>query len=287
LAFLLVVPKTAQAVDQALIQQLTQQIKALKQEIALMRATLANWHSKNAITASAYLAQNLSDNSVLLSKNPNKSYPIASIVKLMNAVVTHENIDNGKMITVTDKMLKPFGQSPAIFFGANISAQNLLKASLIQSTNDAAEALACSAGEEKFLGLMNQKAKELGMTSTVFYDAHGLDPANHSTASDLTKLLSYIYKNHPDILETTKDNDFWLPNINGKLVKFINMNGFYPISNFIGGKTGYLVEAKQTLAALFDVNGEPVAVIVLHSKNCQADAFRILEKIENSKNPLN
>ena len=124
-------------------------------------------------------------------------------------------------------MLKPQGYSPSLYLGLSVSAENLLKAILIQSTNDAAEALSYFIGKEEFLALMNQKAKELNMINTVFYDPHGLNPANRSTAQDLIKLLTYIYKNHPEILDISRNNNFWLPDSTGKLLKFRNLNAFY------------------------------------------------------------
>ena len=177
-------------------------------------------------------------------------------------------------------MLEPLGHSLTLFLGLNISAENLLKASLIQSTNDACEALAYFLGKEKFLDLMNQKAKELGMKNTVFSDVHGLSPTNRSTAADLAKLISYIYKEHPEILHLTRDNNFWLPDSTGRLLKFQNVNNFYPLRGFIGGKTGYLAQAKQTLASVFRLNEKPVAIILLYSDNRQADTFTILNRLK-------
>jgi D-alanyl-D-alanine endopeptidase (penicillin-binding protein 7) len=132
----------------------------------------------------------------------------------------------------------------------------------------------------EFLDLMNQKATTLGMTNTIFYDTHGLDSKNQSNASDITKLVSYIYENHQRILKMTRDNDFWLPDKTGRLLKFKNSNGLYFLPTFVGGKTGYLVEAKQTLASVFEVNGRPTAIVVLYSDNRQADTFAIIRKLE-------
>src|SRR4030042_3447135 len=275
--------ETAQALNQTERVKLLQQIEILKQEILLLQTLLSNMQLEQEIIAPSYLAVNLSDNSVILEKNPGQSYPIASITKLMNAVVALENIDGKRTITLTKEMLESFGHSPALFLGLKISAENLLKASLIQSTNDASEALAYSLGKEKFLMLMNQKTKELAMANTVFYDVHGLNPANRSTAQDLAKLLLYIYKNHPEILNITRNNNFWLPDSVGRLLKFQNVNNFYYFSGFVGGKTGYLAEAKQTLASIFNVNEKPVAIIVLYSGNRQADTFTILRKLNWDK----
>jgi len=271
--------KTARAANQSEIERLLQQIEILKQKIFLLETLSSSSQSGWEIAASAYLAVNLSNDTAILEKNSAKSYPAASIHKLMTAVIALENIDKNQTITLTKGMLKPFGYSPALFPGLTISAENLIKASLIQSTNDAAEALAYFLGKNKFLTLMKQKSKELGMTNTFFYDVYGFNPANRSTAQDLAKLLLYIYKNHPEILNITRDNDFWLPDSTGKLLKFQNVNNFYPLPDFIGGKTGYTPQAKQTLASIFSVNGDPTGIIILHSSNCQADTFTILRKL--------
>ncbi len=272
--------QTIQASEQTLREKLLQKIEILNWEVRLLRLLIASMQSQQPITAQSYIAVNLSNDSILLQKNSTQSHSIASITKLMSAVIALENIEKNEKITLTPEMLRPYGHSPALFPGLNISAKNLIKASLIQSTNDAAEALTYFIKKEEFIGLMNKKAKELNMTNTVFYDAHGLNPLNRSTTQDLVKLLAYIYKNHSEILEITKDNNFWLPDPSGRLLKFRNINNFYGFSYFVGGKTGYLPEAKQTMAAIFNVNNNPVAVIILYSNNQNADIFSILRHIK-------
>ena len=273
-------PLNSKAAEQTTIAKLIQQIEIIKFEIAVFQSLISNFQLNQGITAKSYLAVDLSNNSILLEKNSNQTYIPASITKLMTAVIALENTNENQTITLTEKMLEPAGQSPCLFLGLNINAKNLLKASLTQSANDASEALSYFIGKEKFIELMNQKAKELNMSNTVFYDVHGLNPANKTTASDLLKLLSYIQKNHPEILSTTKENDFWLPDASGTLLKFQNVNNFYPLPEFIGGKTGYLPEAKQTLASIFNVNGKQIAIVLLYSNNRQADAFSIIKQIK-------
>jgi len=280
LAFSLVIPQPAGALTQKEKNLLLQQIEILQHEVKLLQSLLSNSRLQQEVKAASYIAVDLSNNSVLLGKNANQSYSIASITKLMNAVVALENIEMSQTITLTEEMLEPLGKSPSLFLGLNVAAENLLKAALIQSTNDAAEALSYFLGKEKFLGLMNQKAQELGMENTVFYDVHGLNPANRSTASDLTKLISYIYEQHPEILQTTRENNFWLPDSTGWMLKFQNVNNFYYLSEFIGGKTGYLPQAKQTIASVFSINGKPTAIILLYSSNRQADIFTILKQLK-------
>ena len=256
-----------------------QQLEILQQEILLLQTLINNYNLNKGIDSASYIAVDISDNSVVLEKNSNQSLPIASITKLMNAVISLENIDLNKTIVLTDQMLLPLGQSPCIYSGLQISAENLLKSALIQSSNDAAEALSYFIGKEKFIDLMNQKALEIGMKNTIYYDANGLNLKNKSTATDLAKLISYIDKNYPKIWEIGKNNDFWLPDQTGRMLKFKNVNNFYPIHNFIGGKTGYTIEAKQTIASVFEINNRKIAIIVLYSNNRIADVFEIIKKI--------
>ena len=281
LSLSLAAPKPAFAQAQLDKVLLLQQIEILKHEIEVLKSLVLSLNSRKVPIADAFIAVRLSDNKVLLERNLNQVHSIASITKLMTSVVALENIASNQEITLTQAMLEPLGHSPSLFLGLNIGAENLLKAALIQSSNDAAEALTFFVGKENFLSLMNQKAKELGMRNTVFIDANGLHPGNHSTASDIVKLMSYIYSQHPEILQITKNNDFWLPDATGRRLKFQNENNFYPLGEFIGGKTGYLVEAKQTIASVFNVNQEPIAIILLYSDNLQADVFAIINQLKN------
>ncbi len=233
------------------------------------------------VLAQSYIIVDISNHSMVLQKNASQAYPIASITKLMNAVVTLENIDTAKTIVLNKAMVKPEGGSPSLFLGLNVSVQNLFKAMLIQSVNDAAESLSYVVGNKKFIGLMNQKAKDLGMVNTRYYDVHGLNPKNHSTAADIAILLEYIYKNHPEILQTTKINGFQLPDSSGRLLTFKNLNVFSENPDFVGGKSGYLPEAKQSMASLFTVNGKIMAVVVLKSRNRQTDTLALIDWVKN------
>jgi D-alanyl-D-alanine carboxypeptidase len=257
-----------------------QQIKLLQDQIAYLRSLIGKLILSQSTLADSYALVNLNDGTVVAQKNDSQEYPIASVTKLMTATVAVENIDLDNTITLTPAMLSPEGYSPSLFVNDTVSGNDLLRAMLIQSANDAAQSLSYFIGNQKFVALMNQKAQELGMSHTAYYDAHGLNPNNHSTAADLAKLLSYIYKNHPEILAITKENDFWLPDETGKLLKFQNVNNFYQNPDFIGAKTGYIPQAKQTLASVVEVNGRPTALVLLHSSNRQKDALAMVDWIK-------
>lgn len=274
--------ETTYAVEQASAISVEEQIRILLEKIAHLKSLIANLTVQKEILAESYVVMDMTNNSVILEKNVNQPFPIASVTKLMNAVVSKENLQKDQSITLTQEMLKPYGYSPSLFLGLNVSMQNLLKASLIQSTNDAAESLSYFIGNGNFLNLMNQRARELGMNSTRYFDVHGMDPKNHSTAADLTKLVNYINQNHPDLWSITKDNDFWLPGSTGRMLKFKNMNVFYDSPEFIGGKTGYLKEAKESLASIFELNGKKFAVVVLKSPDRKADVLKIINWLKAS-----
>jgi len=271
--------------DQVMVVQ-QQQIQALQEEIKRLRALIATLktqpqpQSRPQVLSESYLVMDILNNSVVLEKNAGQTYPIASVTKLMNAVVALENADINQTIVLTNDMLSPQGYSPSLFLNLQVSIKNLLRASLTQSVNDAAQAISYTVGNQKFLELMNQKARDLGMNNTYYYDVHGLNPKNHSTSADLAKLLTYVYNNHPEILAITKDNDFWLPDPTGRLLKFKNVNNFSQSPDFIGGKTGYLPEAKESFASLFKVNGKVMAIVLLRSPNRQKDTLKIIDWVK-------
>lgn len=257
--------------------KLQQQADIIASEIRNLESLAKSMNSTETISADAYIVVDVKSKKIILEKNIDQKYPIASVTKLMNAVIVLENINTKTQIRLTKDMLKPEGQSPSLFINLKIPVADLLKASLIQSVNDAAQALSHAVGAGRFVKLMNKKAKALGMDHTVYYDAHGLNPKNVSTAGDLAKLMAHIYQNRPEILSITKNNDFWLPDVKGRLLKFKNLNNFYIMPDFIGGKTGYLVEAKETMASLFMINEKPVIIVVLRSDNAQADTLKLVE----------
>ncbi len=256
----------------------------LREEIKRLSAILFDLQLKNTVSADSYAIFNVSEEQFLSEKNTEKSYPIASVTKIMTAVVATENIDMQDRITLTTRMMTPYTRlSPSLPMGLNVSAENLLKASLIQSTNYAANALSYFLEEDTFVDLMNQKARELEMSNTVFYDAHGLSTVNTSNVLDLVKLINYIYKNHPIILEITKNNNFWMPcedSISG-MCKFMNLNIFYENPNFIGGKTGYLTVAKQTFVSLFKIEEEVFSITILCSDKRKEDVENILKYLQS------
>jgi len=138
--------------------------------------------------------------------------------------------------------------------------EDLIKIMIVTSSNHAAAALAdfYVFNQKEFVKLMNKKAADLSMGQTVFFDPAGLSPLNQSTANDIKKLIKYIDNNHSEILAYSQEKVFG---------DFKNINHFAGQSNFLGGKTGYLEEAKQNLVSLFLVDNRRILIIVLGAED--------------------
>ncbi len=137
----------------------------------------------------------------LLEKEADKPLPIASLTKLMTALITLENYDLNQKITFSEKAAEKEGGPNFFKEGETFYIKDLLYSTLVESSNRAAFALAEVMGKEKFVQKMNEKAQELGMNNTRFFTVTGLDPEfpheipNYSTPNDLTKLAREIAEN--------------------------------------------------------------------------------------------
>lgn len=246
------------------------QIRGISERLNHLRWTVDKLKLSEDLNSKSYLVLDLENNSEVLSKNSEDEYIIASITKLMSAVVAKENIDLSEKITLTPPMLGHNRESPSLTLNTSVSGKDLLMASLIQSTNDASEALTYFMEEGELVALMNKKAQEIGMKNTRFHDAHGLAksnnrilPENMATASDIAKLITYITENHPEIMEITKDENFSLPCSDG-MCTFKNMNNTHGVDGFLGGKGGYL-RRQYSYTGIFEFNETPYTLVLLSS----------------------
>lgn len=211
----------------------------------------------------------------LFEKNKETILPIASLTKLMTALVILENAqdyDFNQVVSVSKLAASQddvpnYGNLKA---GENFKIKKLLDLTLVYSSNDAALALAEVIGLDNFLAKMNSKTKELNLANTHFVNPTGLDPENlhfdattqadfnYSTAQDLTILSSYILENYSLILEISSNGGPY-PTLNG-LAEIILPEDFM----ILGGKTGYTDEAKGCLLLiLVSRNGDTFINLVL------------------------
>ncbi|MBA3348137.1 MAG: D-alanyl-D-alanine carboxypeptidase [Actinobacteria bacterium] len=159
------------------------------------------------VLAKAYLVQNAGTGEVLAVSDGRRRLPIASITKLMTALVTLERARLDEVVTVTQRAAAIGESSIDLRPGERVSVADLLRAALVQSANDAANALAAHVGGGSiaaFVDLMNARALELGLTDTHFVNPDGLDAPGHvSSARDVTK-LARVAMRKPFIRETVR-----------------------------------------------------------------------------------
>lgn len=192
---------------------------------------------------------------VLFEKRAHEKRKIASITKIMTAILAIESGKLDEMVTVSDRAEGTEGSSLYLKKNEKIKLEDLVYGLMLRSGNDAAVAIAEHVGGslEGFVFMMNQKADEIGMSNTHFANPHGLDDSNehYSTAYDMALLTKYAMENDTyKIISGTKVHRAPNPNENWDRVwrnKNRLLTGLY--KNSTGGKTGYTKLAKRTLVS--------------------------------------
>lgn len=216
------------------------------------------------ITAGSSAVLDLNSGAILWSKNSNQIRSIASITKLMTALVFLDHRPDWQTkITISEKDFRE-GNRSAFPSGREITAQDLFFSSMIASSNTATVALARSTGltDEDFVKAMNDKARVLNLVDTKFTEVTGLDPSNVSTAHDVLLLAKAAFS-QPDIREATIKPEHHLPD--GSVLKNTDrLLGSY--LNISAGKTGSLDEAGYCLVSeVVGKDGQAIIVAVLGS----------------------
>lgn len=235
------------------------------------------------ISAESYLAADLQNNFVFIEKNSRQIRPIASLVKLVTALVATEYINIENKILIGEDALVPTSK-PRLRAGSEVSVYNLLFPLLLESSNEAAEAIADTLGSERFFGLMNKKAEALGMKDTKLTDASGVDAGNVSTAEDLFVLSKYLYNNRSFILKISSGKLETSAYGESIFKGLENYNVFSGYPEFVGGKVGDSSAAGETLLSVFelDIKGakRPIAIILLGSTEKEADAKALFDYVK-------
>ncbi len=237
------------------------------QDFLKYATTTSSKISANTITAKAYLVGDISSGKIYLEQKSQSVLPIASISKLMTAIVATNIFSSTTSITITkeDASLPTDGSN--LYQDEKFSLGELLLPLLVSSSNVAAEAIASSVNVPAFLDLMMGYSSEMGMTSTSFADPSGLSEYNQSTASDVFVLSQYLYKYRPDILKITQTPyvDIATTTSHGSHV-FVSTHPFVSQTDFLGGKTGRTVAAGETMLTILNIDNKPIAFIVLGSQ---------------------
>lgn len=225
------------------------------------------------VTADSVLVVDNSSGYVLFSKEAQKQVPMASLTKIMTALLAFENDEKMKEeITVDNEMVNVYGGKIKLLRGEKITFSDLVRGALISSGNDAALAIAKNLGNgsvEDFVVMMNEKAHSLGMKSTQFKNPHGLDQDGHySSAEDMVILFREALK-HDQFREVISMKDYQVHALNINKVHYLHntnklLHGKY--SYMKGGKTGFTDNAGYCLITLSsNSKDDEIITIVLGS----------------------
>ncbi len=234
------------------------------------------------LSARAYVVGDLNTGEVILAKNQDKRFPIASTSKLMTALVATEITDSEGTAQISKHALATEGKNGGLHVGEKIKTTDLIYPLLLESSNDAAEILAEHFGRESFIQKMNQEAQNLKMSETSYEDPSGLSENNQSTASDMFRLAGYLNKQKPDLLQITTKRSF-----NNKKHNWSNISQFLHEDGYMGGKSGFTDEAKQTVVSLFNLplsesGNRPIAITLLQSTDRRKDVQSILKYLKKN-----
>lgn len=245
-----------------------------------------NTNQQLKVVANAYLVGDLNTGEVILSKNQDEKFPIASISKLMTALISAEIVDLDNNTQVSKRALATPGANGNFRIGEKIKTSDLVYPLLLESSNDAAEIIAEHFGRDAFIKKMNRKANILKMSSTSFEDPSGLSPKNQSTVSDIFKLVGYLNQKKQNLLQITTKRSF-----TNKKHNWSNISQFLHKDDYLGGKSGYTDEAQQTVVSLFslplgdknkDTGSRPIAIALLGSKDRYKDVENILQYLKKN-----
>ncbi|HWY96341.1 MAG TPA: D-alanyl-D-alanine endopeptidase [Steroidobacteraceae bacterium] len=243
------------------------------------------------LKSSSVLIMDASDSSVLYSRHSDVPMPIASITKLMTALVVldaNQPLDESIQITDADRDF-PKGGVSRLTVGTTLTRGDLMHLALMSSENRAAHALGNNypGGMSAMVAAMNAKAAELGMASSHFVDPTGLSSQNVASPEDLTKLVIAASHN-PSIREYSTDSHYAVK-VRRHMVEFRNTDNLVanPTWNIIVQKTGYIAEAGKCLVMAAVIEGRSVVIVLLDSLGKYtrvADAKRIKTWMEASAN---
>ncbi|MBB5189554.1 D-alanyl-D-alanine endopeptidase (penicillin-binding protein 7) [Silvimonas terrae] len=243
------------------------------------------------LQSASVLILNENTGDVVYQKNPDEIAPIASITKLMTAMVTLDaHLPMNEYITISDDDVDTLKNSSSrLRVGTRLTRAEVMLLALMSSENRAAAALSRTypGGRDLFIRKMNEKATELGMTHSHFYDSTGLTPQNVSSARDLVLMVRAARK-YPEIHEFTTSSQYeFTSNLNGRTMAFHNTNPLVKEEQWDIGltKTGFTNEAGHCLVMEATISGTPVVIVLLDSTGKYTrigDANRVKKWLETS-----
>lgn len=234
-----------------------------------------------------YLLIDTTHNQIVMSKDADKVVKVASLSKIMTAIVVLENRKLDEVVTITRPMISGLYDYvvTGLQVGQKVSVEDLLYALLLVSAGDAAQALAISTSGSiaGFADLMNSRVAALGLKNTHFSNPTGMDYDNYSTASDISVILQEALKN-PTFVKMFEAQEWHMTSINKTVEK-----SFKQRAHIKGGKTGYTELAGRCLASTATIDGIDYLLINLgadpKTSNHIDDAEKLYAFIEQKYEP--
>lgn len=238
----------------------------------------ANIKAEVTVSAEHAVLMDQSSGRILYEKQADESTLIASITKIMTAIIAIESGDLNDKVTISENAALTEGSSIYLKKGEKVLLKDLLYGLMLRSGNDAAVAISEYIGgsEQSFVLLMNEKAKWLGMTHTHFDNPHGLDSDTHySSARDMAILMKYASENETfNEISSTKSykgsvNDYSWVNKNKLLTHLYDHS--------TGGKTGFTKAAGRTLVSTAEQNGQALIAVTINAPDDWRDHMHLFE----------
>ncbi len=228
------------------------------------------------LNADSFFIQEI-NGKVLAFKNENKPKDIASLTKLLSAFLGYNLFPSDYIFIFDNESVNQEGIVGNFQVGQKITRNNILKASLVASSNDAIYLLAKTYGLNKFVELMNKTVQDWGLKQTVFLDPTGLGK-NISTSKEFAQIVIKIFSKNPEIFYFTK---FEKIIINGEILWTTNLILHKYYNLIVGAKTGFKEESGENLAMILKFNKSPfIVLVILDSKNRFEDAEKIIKKLK-------
>jgi serine-type D-Ala-D-Ala carboxypeptidase (penicillin-binding protein 5/6) len=238
----------------------------------------------NKLKVEALIVKKLTNNELIYHKEALKEVKPASLTKIMTAMLAIEQGNLDRPVTITAEMIAVEPTKAGYKEGEVVRLEDLVKAAMIKSDNDAAMAIAIAVGGDlrTFVEMMNLKAAQLEMENTLFTNPCGFDIGNHhSTPLDLLHMAEYAIQN-PLFNEITKQNRhiYYSLNTNRKFIAKTHNHLLNRYEYAIGVKTGYTSKAGACLIARAKKDGDDCLIVMLNSKeNRWSTAQQIFEQV--------
>ena len=215
---------------------------------------------------------------ILYAKNIHETKSVASISKIMTAVLAVESGKLDDVVTIGDEIDKSYGSGIYIQKGEQMTLRDLVYGLMLRSGNDASYAIAQYVGGDSFVDMMNEKAKEIGMIETTFHNPNGLDEeeGNYSSAYDMAILASYamqleeykkIVSTKTHSVKTNKNSYYWINK--HKLL--------FQYEYTTGGKTGFTQKARRTLVSTASKDNLNLVIFTLYDGNDFLDHMNLFD----------